>query len=104
MIEQSGNVLEGVATGVGPVNAAYKAISGLLGISSNLVNYTLQSITGGTEALGEVVVRIIDESTEYVGRASRQDVVVASVMAYLSAINKMAKHKRRLNPQHSREG
>ncbi|MGC8777348.1 MAG: 2-isopropylmalate synthase [Candidatus Caldatribacteriaceae bacterium] len=104
LIEQDGKVLEGVATGVGPVDAAYKAISKLLGISSNLVNYTLQSITGGTEALGEVVVRIIGDQEEYVGRGSNQDVVVASVMAYLSAINKMAKHKRRLNPQHNGEG
>lgn len=104
LIEQDGKVLEGVATGVGPVDAAYKAISKLLGISSSLVNYTLQSITGGTEALGEVVVRIIDDQGEYVGRGSNQDVVVASVMAYLSAINKMAKHKRRLNPQHNGEG
>lgn len=104
LIEQDGKILEGVATGVGPVDAAYKAISKLLGISSSLVNYTLQSITGGTEALGEVVVRIIDDQGEYVGRGSNQDVVVASVMAYLSAINKMAKHKRRLNPQHNGEG
>jgi 2-isopropylmalate synthase len=84
---------------VGPVDAAYKAISKMLGISSNLVNFTLQSITGGTEALGEVIVRIIDGEEEYIGRGSNQDVVVASVMAYLSAINRMAQKKKRLNPQ-----
>jgi 2-isopropylmalate synthase len=104
LIREDGKILEGVATGVGPVDAAYKAISNLLGISSNLVNYTLQSITGGTEALGEVVVRIIGDREEYVGRGSNQDVVVASVMAYLSAINRMAQRKKRLNPQHNGEG
>lgn len=93
-----GQTLEGVATGVGPVDAAYKAISKMLGISPDLVNFTLQSISGGTEALGEVLVRIFGDEKVYVGRGSSQDVVVASVMAYLSAINRMAQEKK-LNPQ-----
>ncbi|MGQ9747618.1 MAG: 2-isopropylmalate synthase [Candidatus Caldatribacteriaceae bacterium] len=104
IIREDGEILEGVATGVGPVDAAYRAISSLLGISSSLINYTLQSITGGTEALGEVVVRIIGDQEEYVGRGSSQDVVVASVMAYLSAINRMAQKKKRLNPHYIGEG
>ncbi len=99
LVKDGKEVIEGVSTGVGPVDAAYKAISKMLGISSSLVNYTLQSITGGTEALGEVIVRIIDGDEEYIGRGSNQDVVVASVMAYLSAINRMAQKKKRLNPQ-----
>lgn len=99
LVKDGKEILEGVSTGVGPVDAAYKAISKMLGISSNLVNYTLQSITGGTEALGEVIVRIFDGDEEYIGRGSSQDVVVASVMAYLSAINRMAQKKKRLNPQ-----
>ncbi|MEN3203596.1 MAG: 2-isopropylmalate synthase [Atribacterota bacterium] len=99
LVKEGKEILEGVSTGVGPVDAAYKAISKMLGISSNLVNYTLQSITGGTEALGEVIVRIFDGDEEYIGRGSSQDVVVASVMAYLSAINRMAQKKKRLNPQ-----
>jgi 2-isopropylmalate synthase len=70
----------------------------MVGLSSNLVNFTLQSISGGTEALGEVVVRIFTDDTVYVGRGSHQDVVVASVIAYLSAINKMTQQKK-LNPQ-----
>ena len=84
---------------MGPVDAAYKAISKMLDISPNLVNYTLQSIPGGTEALGEVIVRIIGEDQEYVGRGSNQDVVVASVLAYLAAINRMAQKKKKINPQ-----
>ena len=50
-----------------PVDAAYKAIGQMVGLSSNLVNFTLQSISG-TEALGEVVVRIFTDDTVYVGR------------------------------------
>ena len=99
LIREGGEILEGVSTGVGPVDAAYKAISKMLDISPNLVNYTLQSITGGTEALGEVIVRIIGEDQEYVGRGSNQDVVVASVLAYLAAINRMAQKKKKINPQ-----
>lgn len=99
LVKEDREILEGVATGVGPVDAAYKAISKILGISPNLVNYTLQSITGGTEALGEVIVRIIGEDQEYVGRDSNQDVVVASVLAYLAAINRMAQKRKKINPQ-----
>jgi len=99
LIKEDGEILEGVSTGVGPVDAAYKAISKMLDISPNLVNYTLQSITGGTEALGEVIVRIIGEDQEYVGRGSNQDVVVASVLAYLAAINRMAQKIKKINPQ-----
>jgi 2-isopropylmalate synthase len=98
LVHENGSTLQGVATGVGPVDAAYKAIGQMVGLSSNLVNFTLQSISGGTEALGEVVVRIFTDDTVYVGRGSHQDVVVASVIAYLSAINKMTQQKK-LNPQ-----
>ena len=98
LIHENGTTLQGVATGVGPVDAAYKAISQMVGLSSDLVNFTLQSISGGTEALGEVVVRIFTEDNVYVGRGSNQDVVVASVIAYLSAINKMTRQKK-MNPQ-----
>ncbi|HSV32195.1 MAG TPA: 2-isopropylmalate synthase [Atribacteraceae bacterium] len=99
LVQNDGKVLEGVATGVGPVDAAYKAIERMLGLSSDLVNYTLQSITGGSEALGEVIVRIRGDKHPYVGKGSSQDVVVASVMAYLSAINKMSIHQSIVNPQ-----
>ncbi|MCX6090954.1 MAG: 2-isopropylmalate synthase [Candidatus Atribacteria bacterium] len=98
LIQGDGTILEGVATGVGPVDAAYKAIGQMVGLSSDLVNFTLQSISGGTEALGEVVVRIFTDDRAYVGRGSSQDVVVASVIAYLSAINKMTQTKK-VNPQ-----
>ncbi len=99
LIKDNNEILEGVATGVGPVDAAYKAIGNILGLSSDLVDYTLQSITGGSEALGEVIVRLAGDEHSFVGKGSSQDVVIASVTAYLSAINRMSSSKKRSNPQ-----
>ena len=61
----------------------------LLSDTFDLKEYTLQSITGGTDALGEVVVRIHDQGRVFVGRSSSTDVLNSSAKAYINAINKM---------------
>ena len=61
----------------------------MIGENINLLEYTLQSITGGTDAMGEVVVRLKDNDRVFVGRSSSTDVLMASVRAYLHGINKM---------------
>jgi len=85
----NGNVLTGTAEGAGSVDAIYKAIDSLVEETIDLKEYTLQSITGGTDALGEVVVRIKDQGRVFVGRSSSTDVLNSSAKAYVYAINKM---------------
>lgn len=77
--------------GDGPVDAAYKAIKAATGESPKLEAYKLSSITGGTDAQGEVTVRIRDEEAGVSsrGRASDTDVVVASAKAFVNALNRL---------------
>ena len=76
-------------SGGGPVDAAYKAISKATGINPNLEHYMVASITGGTDAQGEVTVRIEDDGIFSQGQGSSTDIVVASAKAYINALNKL---------------
>ncbi len=76
-------------SGGGPVDAAYKAISRAIGINPHLEHYMVASITGGTDAQGEVTVRIEDDGIFSQGQGSSTDIVVASAKAYINALNKL---------------
>jgi 2-isopropylmalate synthase len=76
------------AAGDGPVDAAYAAIDKLTGLKGNLIDYTVRSITGGTDAVGEVFVHVEFNGTSYTGKAASTDIVDASARAYLNAVNK----------------
>lgn len=76
-------------TGGGPVDAIYKAIKKATGEQPILENYSVTSITGGTDAQGEVSVRVTDEGIVSQGHGSDTDIVVASAKAYLNALNKL---------------
>jgi len=82
-------VLEGSQTGAGPVDAIFQTIDHIIGEKMNLVDFSIHSVTGGTDALGEVTVRIQDGGNMFTGRGSALDVLVASTKAYLQAVNKM---------------
>jgi len=85
-------ILEEAACGDGPVDAIYKAIDKLTGITSTLQFYSLQAVTGGKDALGEVTVKIKPNGGSrktYLGRGVSTDVLEASAKAYLNAVNKV---------------
>ncbi|MEA3494193.1 MAG: 2-isopropylmalate synthase [Candidatus Margulisiibacteriota bacterium] len=84
-----GKTIEKESDGSGPVDAVYKAIDKLTKIKSSLVDYSIQAITGGTDALGEVTVRIKDKESIYVGHGADTDIIIASAKAYLAAINRL---------------
>lgn len=88
-IAHAGEVRQEAACGDGPVDAAYKAIDRATGLEITLESYALQAVTGGKDALGEVLVRIRDNGHQYTGRGTSTDVIEASARAYLQAINKM---------------
>lgn len=75
--------------GFGSVDALYKTIDSIIDKNFELVDYIIQAVTEGTDALGEVVVRIKINNQIYTGRGSSTDVLNASAKAYISAINKM---------------
>lgn len=86
-------------TGVGPVDAVLKAIQKL---TSNLAKirlneYRLEAITGGSNAVAEVVIKVEDEQGHIVSaRAAREDIVMASVEAMINGINKCLIKNRKL--------
>ncbi len=78
-------------TGVGPVDAVLKAIQKLTGNIEKirLSEYRLEAITGGSNAVAEVVIKVEDEKGNVVSaRAAREDIVMASVEAMINGINK----------------
>jgi 2-isopropylmalate synthase len=78
-------------TGVGPVDAVLKAIQKLTGNLENikLKEYRLEAITGGSNAVAEVIIKVEDEKGNIVSaRAAREDIVMASVEAMINGINK----------------
>lgn len=92
-IEKGDEILTEVAVGNGSVDSAFKAIERTIGMNINLKDYLIKSITDGKDALGEVTVKIADGDQTFTGRSLSQDVMEASVNAYLNAINKMIDYK-----------
>jgi 2-isopropylmalate synthase len=79
----------GSATGDGVVDASYKAIYKLAGMTPALERYTVKSITGGTDALGEVSCLVRDEGMTVAGHGAHSDIVMASAMALVNALNRL---------------
>ncbi len=77
--------------GVGPVDAVFNAISDIIGRKPQLLEFLISAITGGTDAQGEVTVKIKDNDSTSVGRGAHEDIIVASAKAYLNALNRLAK-------------
>ncbi len=88
-IAKGDEIKEEAATGDGPVDAVYRAIDRVTQIATDLESYSLQGVTSGKDALGEVVVRIRDNGNQYIGRGTSTDVIEASARAYLQAINRL---------------
>jgi len=88
-LKKKGKLLKAKGQGAGPVDAVYKTIEKLTKIKPKLVDYSIQAITGGTDALGEVTVRIEESGNIFVGHGADIDILIASAKAYLAAINRL---------------
>jgi 2-isopropylmalate synthase len=76
------------------VDALFNVITRLTGYSPELRQYAVNSITGGADAQGEVVVRLCQNNICAVGRGAHPDVIMASARAFTNALNRMAKKER----------
>jgi len=85
----NGEQKEGAAIGVGPIDATYRAIAQLTGTNSRLLFFSVSSITGGTDAQGDVLVRVEDEGRVVIGYGLDPDIITASGKAYLNALNRL---------------
>ncbi len=90
-----GVVRQEAGFGDGPVDAAFGVIQKLTGRRPRLVNFTISSITGGTDAQAEVSVRIEEDGVLANGQASDTDIVVASAKAFVYALNKLEHRKQK---------
>ncbi len=90
-----------VAEGGGPVDASFKAIEKIANSRSDLQLYSVNAITQGTDSQGDVTVRLERDGEIVNGVGSDTDIVVASVKAYLNALNMLEYGDRRSHPQHA---
>jgi len=75
--------------GDGPVDAVYRTIAAITGTKSKLDAYLVKGITGGTDALGEVTVKVEEEGKKVAGHGADTDIIIASAKAYINALNKL---------------
>ena len=90
-----GEIHEREASGVGPVDAIFRAISDLSGTKSELIQYQVHAVTAGLDAQGEVSVTIEEDGRRVIGNGVHEDVMVASAKAYVHALNRLEWHKQR---------
>lgn len=76
------------ANGNGHIEASYEAINKIVGKPFALESYSIKAVTEGSDALGEVTVKISDKEKMYIGKGVSTDIIEASIRAYVSAINK----------------
>jgi len=84
-----GQELTDAAIGTGPVDAVYKAINRVVNVPNELIEFSVQSVTGGIDALGEVTIRLRHQSRVFSGHAANTDIIVASAQAYVNALNRL---------------
>ena len=89
-IKAGKDIIEKTEQGDGPVDAAYKAIASITNTKSTLLKFEVKSITGGTDALGEVMVSLEEGGRFVRGHGADTDIIVAAAKAYINALNKLA--------------
>ena len=90
---------QGEGKGDGPVDACFKAIETVVGSGAELLLYSVNAITTGTDAQGEVTVRLAKDGRIVNGNGADTDIVIASAKAYLNALNKLASSAEKVKAQ-----
>jgi len=93
ILEKDGKSLQEAAVGDGPVDAAINAIQRITGTSGKVLDYTVHSVTKGTDAVGEAFIKVDFGKVTLIGKAASTDVVDASARAYLNAVNKLEHYR-----------
>jgi 2-isopropylmalate synthase len=85
----NGRLAEENCKGNGPIDAAYKAIAKLTRTSATLLRFSISALTDGTDAQGEVTVRLQEDGLVALGRGSDLDIITASAKAYINGLNRL---------------
>jgi len=84
-----GRSVKGAGYGNGPIDAVFNTISKLTGTESELLRFSVNALTGGTDALGEVTVRLKENGLIALGKGSDPDIITASAKAYINGLNRL---------------
>ena len=88
-LSRKGEKFTETGAGEGPIDASFNAINRIVGQDFKLLFYNIKAVTGGTDALGEVRVRITDAAGhEFPGKGVSTDIIKSSIRAYINAINR----------------
>ncbi|NLB54737.1 MAG: 2-isopropylmalate synthase [Lentisphaerae bacterium] len=87
-LKKGDKIIQDAATGDGPVDASLKTIDRICGVHGKLVDYAIQAVTVGKDALGEVTLRVAFGSQTLSSKAASTDIVQASTAAYLNCVNR----------------
>jgi len=96
-----GQAVSAAATGNGPVDAGFNAIKELVPHQANLQLYQVSAVTQGTDAQAEVTVRLEENGRTVIGQGADADTIVASVRAYIHALNKLTSKRLKTAPPES---
>ncbi|HYP68205.1 MAG TPA: 2-isopropylmalate synthase [Thiobacillaceae bacterium] len=99
VIADEGTERDAQADGSGPVDAAFKAMESVVNSGAELLLYSVNNITSGTDSQGEVTVRLAKGGRVVNGQGADTDIVVASAKAYLHALNRLHSKLERAHPQ-----
>jgi 2-isopropylmalate synthase len=75
--------------GVGPIDATFNTIAKMTGTRSKLLHFSIDSLTGGTDAQGSVTVRLEEDGVQTLGKGNDPDIIVSSAKAYINGLNRL---------------
>ncbi|MBT7261608.1 MAG: 2-isopropylmalate synthase, partial [Desulfobacula sp.] len=85
----NGRKAQGATEGNGPIDAVYNIISKLTNTKSELLRFTISALTEGTDAQGEVTVRLQEDGIIALGKGADPDIITASALAYINGLNRL---------------
>jgi len=100
-LKAKGKELQGAGFGVGPIDAAFNTIAKLVGTRSRLLRFSVNAISGGMDAQGEVTVRLQENGLVALGKGADPDIITASAKAYINGLNRLEHMKQ--NPVLARD-
>ncbi len=100
-LAMDGTEMQSAGFGNGPIDAAYNTIAKMTGTRSKLMRFSISSASRGTDALGEVTVRLKENGLVALGKGADPDIITASAKAYVNGLNRLEHLKR--NPSLSSE-
>ena len=93
-LEIGKKVQQDAGFGIGPIDATFNAIAKMTGTQSKLLHFSIDSLTGGTDAQGSVTVRLEEDGVQTLGKGNDPDIIVSGAKAYINGLNRLEHLKR----------